>query len=318
MAKSPPAKQYQAQTPSSRQNQAKKATGRPAGLFTWIAVGLVLVVVAALVIIKVTSGSPAATASGFQPTDSATLAEVTSVPPAVFNAVGVKSTVAPVSPPIPLNGQPALVGPSSTGASLPEVFYLGAEYCPFCAAERWSTIVALSRFGKFSGLGNTASSTLAGEVYPGTQSFTFLKATYASKYLAFKGVEQFTNVPDPATNFYYPLENPTAQESRLFKKYDSSKYIPGITAQQDGSIPFISIGNKFLVSGASYTPATLAGLSRSQIAAGLSDPTSPVTDAIIATANYQSATFCVLTKNQPGSVCNSPGVMAAKKAMGLK
>ena len=42
-----------------------------------------------------------------------------------------------------------------------------------------------------------------------------------------------------------------------------------------------------------------------------------MTDAIIASANYQTATFCTLTKNMPANVCTSPGVMAAKKAMGL-
>ena len=34
----------------------------------------------------------------------------------------------------------------------PEILYIGAEYCPFCAAERWSMIIALSRFGTFSNL----------------------------------------------------------------------------------------------------------------------------------------------------------------------
>src|SRR5712692_8559609 len=39
-----------------------------------------------------------------------------------------------------------------TGNGKPEVVYVGAEYCPFCAAERWALSVALSRFGSFSGL----------------------------------------------------------------------------------------------------------------------------------------------------------------------
>ena len=37
----------------------KARGGRPAGLFTWVAVGLVVIVVAALVIIKVASGGTA-------------------------------------------------------------------------------------------------------------------------------------------------------------------------------------------------------------------------------------------------------------------
>ena len=35
---------------------------------------------------------------------------------------------------------------------------MGAEYCPYCAAERWSMIVALGRFGTFSGLQTMRSS----------------------------------------------------------------------------------------------------------------------------------------------------------------
>src|SRR5438309_707950 len=43
-------------------------------------------------------------------------------------------------------------GPLLTFAGKTEVLYIGAEYCPYCAAERWSLVVALSKFGSFSGL----------------------------------------------------------------------------------------------------------------------------------------------------------------------
>jgi hypothetical protein len=43
-----------------------------------------------------------------------------------------------------------------------------------------------------------------------------------------------------------------------------------------------------------------------------------VTQAIIASANYQTAAICTLTNQQPGNVCTSSGVMAAAKAMGIK
>ncbi|MEO9181234.1 MAG: DUF929 family protein, partial [Acidimicrobiales bacterium] len=256
--------------------------------------------------------------SGYSASSPALVAQVTKIDPTVFDTVGVTSTVVPVTPPQVLKGQPELIGTSSTGAKLPEVFYLGAEYCPFCAAQRWSTIVALSRFGTLTGLGNTESSTLSGEAYPGTPTFTFLKTVFTSKYLVLKTVEQLNNVFDTAINNYSPLQKPTAAEAAIFKKYDTSKYIHGITASQDGSIPFITLGNKFLISGSSYTPATLAGLTRSAIASGLSDPTSPVTAAIISSANYQTAALCTLTNDQPSNVCMSSGVMAAKKVMGLK
>ncbi len=72
-----------------------------------------------------------------------------------------------------------------------------------------------------------------------------------------------------------------------------------------------------LISGASYDPQILAGLSWSAIAGGLSDPTNPVTQAILATGNYMSAGICQATKGQPGSVCQSSGVQAAAKALGI-
>ena len=158
------------------------------------------------------------------------------------------------------------------------------------------------------------SSTLSGEVFPGTPTFTFVKSTYTSKYLVFKSIEQFTNVYDPAVSFYTKLQTPTGVEAANFQKYDTSKYI-NMSASNDGAIPFISMGNKFLVSGASYNPGLLTGLTRTQIASNLSATSSPITKAIITSANEKTAAICTLTKQQPASVCTSPGVTAAKTLM---
>jgi hypothetical protein len=315
-AKGPQSPRRPPQGPAKGPTKGPAKGGRPAGLFTWLAVGLVIIVVVALVIIKVTSGSPSTNSdSGFTATSPTIVKQLTDIPASVFNGVGIDSPVAQVSPPVAAKNQPLLSATSASGATLPEVLYVGAEYCPFCAAQRWTTIIALSRFGTFSGLGDMTSSSI--DEFPNTPTFTFIKATYKSKYLVFKSVEEYTNITDSKNDFYFPLQKPTAAEEANFKKYDTSKWIPGETAQEDGSIPYISYGDQYLVAGASYTPATLANLSRSQIAAGLDAPSSPVTQAIITSANYQSAAICVLTKNQPGSVCGSSGVMAAKKAMGI-
>ena len=291
--------------------------GRPAGLFTWITIGVVLLVVAVLVIVKVTNNGGANGSSVFQPTSASLASEVTGVPTSVFNSIGVTSSATPASMPQAISGQPTFTA-TVNGKKLPEILYVGAEYCPYCAAERWANIVALSRFGTFSGLGNMESSTHTGEVYPGTPTFTFLKAKYTSPYVAFSSVEEFTNVWSNSIGYYTSLQKPSKAESANFGKYDTSAYIKGITSQQNGSIPFINFANKFLVAGASFSPAILAGLTRDQIAAGLSDPTSPITQAIIAVANYQTAAICSITNNQPSTVCASPGVALAKKAMKLK
>ncbi|MGD1014400.1 MAG: DUF929 family protein [Acidimicrobiales bacterium] len=302
-----------AKKPAPKRPPTRASNGRPAGLFTWLAVGLVVLVVAALVIIKVTSGSsPSTGSSTFQATDSATFSELTTVPASVFNTVGVSSPVAPVTPPQSISGQPMLSA-SVNGKTLPEVFYFGAEYCPFCAAQRWPTIIALSRFGTWSGLGNMTSS--SSDIDPSTPTFTFVRAKFTSPYVAFKSIEFETNVYDSATSSYTKLQTPTKSQLALFDKYDTSKYIKGLPSTDNGSIPFMSIGNKFLISGASFTPATLAGLSRTSIAQGLTTTTSPITEAILTSANYLTASICSLTNNQPSTVCTSPGVMAAKKVM---
>lgn len=302
--------------PVSKKAPAKARGGRPAGLFTWLAVGLVVVVVAALVIIKLTGGSSTPNGkAGYQATSQTIVNELTQVPTSVFNTVGVTTPVAPVTPPQAIKGQPALNGKSAAGVTLPEVFYLGAEYCPYCAAQRWPTIIALGRFGTFKGLGNMSSSA---SDFSGTPSFTFVKSTYTSKYLVFKPVETESNVFDSAIDNWVPLQKPTKAEETLFVKYDSANFVHGYTAQDKLSIPFLSLGNKFLIAGASFTPAALANLTRNQIAAGLSEPANPVTQAIITSANEQTAALCVLTNSQPGNVCNSVGVSAAKKLMGIK
>lgn len=302
-----------AKKPAPKRPPTRASNGRPAGLFTWLAVGLVVLVVAALVIIKVTSGSsPSTGSSTFQATDSATFSELTTVPASVFNTVGVSSPVAPVTPPQSISGQPMLSA-SVNGKTLPEVFYFGAEYCPFCAAQRWPTIIALSRFGTWSGLGNMTSS--SSDIDPSTPTFTFVRAKFTSPYVAFKSIEFETNVYDSATSSYTKLQTPTKSQLALFDKYDTSKFIKGLPSTDNGSIPFMSIGNKFLISGASFTPATLAGLSRTSIAQGLTTTTSPITEAILTSANYLTASICSLTNNEPSTVCTSPGVMAAKKVM---
>jgi hypothetical protein len=280
----------------------------------------VVVVVAALVIIKVASGggtTPSGT-SNWQAANPTTVAQLTGVPASVFNAVGITSPIAQVTPPqVPLGKKQALLtATDANGKTVPEILYMGAEYCPYCAAQRWSTIIALSRFGKFSGLGNMSS--YSGDVYPNTPTFTFIKAKYTSPYVVFKTVELYTNYLNAAKSFYATLQKPSAQEQAEITKYDTEKYIKGLTASTAGSIPFLSFGNQYLSSGSSYSPTTLAGSTRAEIAAALDNATSPVTEAIIASANYQTAAICSMTKDQPSNVCTSSGVTTAAKAMGIK
>ncbi len=96
------------------------------------------------------------------------------------------------------------------------ITYVGAEYCPYCAAERWALAVALSRFGTFSNLSGTHSS--SSDVYPDTQTLSFYGSTYSSPYLTFQPVEEATNQLVDGT--YQTLQTPTAAESKLLASYD--------------------------------------------------------------------------------------------------
>jgi Domain of unknown function (DUF929) len=271
------------------------------------AVGVVLVIVVVIVVVAVTGGSNSANAS-FTPVTKApasVVTKVTSIPDSVYNQVGVTSSVQ-VSPPIPLSNQPILMLDGKPG-----VLYVGAEYCPYCAAERWALVSSLSRFGTFSDLKVTASSHT--DVYPATNTFSFEGSTYTSQYVTFQTVEQVSNIPN-GKGYYTPLDKITKAQQAILNKYEQPPLDPNAQTGQFG-YPFVDIGNQAIVPGPSYSSGILAGLSHSDIANGLTDPSNPVTQAIVATSNYISASICASTKNQPTSVCQSPGVQAATKAM---
>jgi Domain of unknown function (DUF929) len=271
-----------------------------------VPVVLVVLALVALVVIKATGGSGAAppaskvTASSGSTAPSAgtatlpagVLGDVTSVSSATLAAIGEP------------NGT---VGPISTGAKTaltasngkPEILFIGAEYCPFCAAERWSMVEALSRFGTFSGLRATHSST--SDVYPDTQTFSFYGATYTSTSLDFTSVELETN--QASGDSYTALQTPTAAETALLSKYDKAPY-----TTQPGSIPFLDIANKYVSVGAGYTPQVLQGLSMAQIAAQLNDKSSAVAVAIDGEANRLVAAITAATGVQPDAAGTSAAV----------
>jgi hypothetical protein len=234
-------------------------------------------------------GSTAAPPTGSDVTS--VVGQLTSVPASTLDQVGAGTTQA---------NPTSITGPALTSGGKPEVLYIGAEYCPYCAAERWAMIVALSRFGTFSGLAPIRSAAKDGggnaEPYPLTPTWTFAKSSFTSSYLTFTPVEGYTNIPDKATGFYTVLQPPTAAQQALLNKYD---------AAYQGAIPFIDYGNKFLSVGASYNPALLSGLTWAQIAADLHDPTSAVAKSVLGTANFATAAICSLTGNQPASACTS-------------
>jgi hypothetical protein len=249
-----------------------------------IGIGLVIAVFAALLIGKAATShnnSPQAATTTSTATTSQVAARAANVPASVYAAVGAGGTSA--------QAEPVPGGTTMTVNGKPEVLYLGAEYCPYCAAQRWPLVLALSRFGSFTGLGLTESSPT--DVYPNTNTFTFLHATYSSPYLAFTSVELYDRNQQT-------LQTPTAAEQQLLNG-------PG-----QGGIPFIDLGGTVMLRSSGYTPQILAGLTWTQISAALTDPSSPATQAIVGTANRITGQLCDLTRDQPATVCQTPAVRA--------
>jgi len=213
---------------------------------------------------------------------------LTSLPTSQLDAIGLGSANQRLQR---VSGK-ALLG--STGK--PEVFYLGAEYCPYCAAERWPLIIALSRFGTFIGLKTTSSSST--DIYPNTPTFTFVGSTFTSQYVDFRAVE----TSDRNQN---PLQSPTSADQALVSAYDNG-----------GSIPFVDFGNRYAFNGSTYLPDILAGLSWQDVATALQQPDSSQSKAILGSANLMTAAICKLTSDQPTAVCSSPAIQALEAKIG--
>ena len=132
----------------------------------------VLVIVIALIAFKALSNTPAAASGPASSSAAASVTkQITTVPAATLDAVSKGSSVSPL---IATKGQPALAS-----GGKPEVVFMGEESCPYCAAERWALVVALSRFGSFSNLRLIHSSST--DVYPNTPTLSFYNpATPAS------------------------------------------------------------------------------------------------------------------------------------------
>jgi len=291
MSKATRIRQQNARQKIAAQREAERRAERRRRLFiTGGSVLAVIVIVVAFIVIRSLnkpSSTAAAGANGRTPLPASVSNAVSNVPASALNTVGAGS--------VPQSGQPPVTagsGPLLTSNGKPEMLYIGAEYCPYCAAMRWSMAVALSRFGTLStpwhGIHSSSS-----DVFPNTATLTFYKSGYNSNHLTFTPVENLTVTKGP-------LQNPTAAQNAIWAKYEPDPNTRGY--------PFIDIGNKFVIKGPIYNPAVLKGLTWSQIATAMQNPSSPVAQGVLGAANYMTAAICKTTNNQPGSVCTSPAV----------
>jgi len=277
-------RQRQEEAEQRRLLAAQERRRRRAHHLVLAAGGAVLAVVATFVLIGASTSSSNGPATRPDAVPLSVLGDLTGVPDGTLASIGAGLSTNPPQ---------AVTGDARVLDGKPQVLYLGAEYCPFCAAQRWPLIQALSRFGHFMGLRTTRSA--ADDVHPNTPTFTFHSVTYMSDYLSFTARELYTNVRK--SGGYTPLDTAPADEMALLQKYG-------------GSFPLLDIGGRYVQVGTSYNPDLLHRLEWKQIAGALKDPKSDLARAIDGSANVLTARLCQVTSGQPTNVCDSPAVQA--------
>jgi hypothetical protein len=250
------------------------------------AVGLVALIAVVLVAVGVGSGgSNTEDNAGTYPLTSALQASVTNVPLSTMIAAA-KPEPPAATPPQQLPGQTKALYDNGK----PEILYMGADYCPYCAAERWVLVMALSKFGIFSPLRGTASS--SSDTFPGTPTFTFYGSSYTSRYLSFVPVEM-------ETQSGAQLQIPTGQQKALLTKWDVAPWTP-----EEGAIPFIYLGGRYLLIDSQYLGRSLSGMTFEAADSYLTSGTNVTSKAALASAGYLVGDLCALTHSQPATVCS--------------
>ena len=211
------------------------------------------------------------------------------IPDSTLAAVGTPATIA----------VPAVVTPSPTSPSNRTISYVGAEYCPYCSLQRWSLLIALSKFGTFVNLSNAVYSSST-DVFPHLASWSFVGARYTSPYFTFDPTELTSSVPD-GHGGYRPLEKMNPAQKASFDLYDGG-----------GSLPFVDVGNHVTTVGSGASLSVLEGLTLAQIGTEIQDPHSRVAQAVDGEANYLIAAMCSQIHGSRPPICASPAISLAQ------
>lgn len=250
------------------------------------AIGVVIVVVAAFILVKVNKGGGSSasdiSAAAGTPVAASITRKLTSVP---LSTIAAAPTSGLANSPQPISDPPLTAG------GKPELLFIGAEFCPICATERWAMYVALSKFGTFRPAPGQIHSAVSDM---DIQTVTFYKTTFTSPYLNFTPVETTTN--QPSNGYYVTLQNPTAAQTKLWESHTSQ------------SFPWLDFGGKMEITSAQYNPDDLEGLSFDEIASRIGNNSTAVGAGVDASAKVLIKTICsTLTHNKPADVCNAVG-----------
>ncbi|HJZ37998.1 MAG TPA: DUF929 family protein [Solirubrobacterales bacterium] len=181
----------------------------------------------------------------------------------------------------------------------PLVFFMGAEWCPFCASERWGLVKATSRFGKWSGLKELRSRE-GQDYFPALATYDLSKATYTSRYLNIRHIEVATVEGDP-------LQKLGSFEEELVNGYDKLGGVPFLFASGSPGRYTVELG---------FSPGLLDGQSfdslRKEVAA---EARTPAVEAIDGQAEAITALICKIDGQQPASVCSKGSTPALEREL---
>ena len=277
----------------------------------YVAFAVIIVAIAllgTLVLVRDTYSPPSSpTTETFNAAPSSLINTLAEVPSSVYDTVGVTSPDSPVTPlhaTTKAGNAPMWMATVNNGQPEPVVFFYGAEFAPYAAAERWPLVLALSRFGTFNRLGVVQSSNTT--AFANLSTFTFYGDYYTSRYVILESVERYGSL-NPTGARYLGLETPDARQRAAIADYASSPT----------TFPLLDVANRWVLNDASFSPSVLMGLSQDQIAGYLSNPASPLTQAVISAANEITATICAVDGQKPDNVCESRGVLAADQALNI-
>lgn len=167
------------------------------------------------------------------------------------------------------------------------VFFMGAEYCPFCAAERWAIVRALQKFGQWNGLKQTMSAA-RDEQFLNLPTYDFTEATYTSSHVEFIAREL-------KDREFKTLQKLLKTEEKFVRKFNPEK-----------EIPFLLVGGRFMQVGSGFTPKIFIGHTFRQTETELKKAESEIRKTIDAEGNIIAALLCV--SGLPPELCRETGV----------
>jgi Domain of unknown function (DUF929) len=248
-------------------------------------IAIVIVIVATLIVAKLAGGTDSS-GGGFvtsppagTPIPTAITDKLTSVALKTLNAAPTGGLIA--SP-------QGITDPALKVDGKPDLLFVGAEFCPICASERWAMYVALSEFGTFAPQpGRIHSAVRDGDI----PTVTFYRTTFSSPYFTFTPEETTTNQPDG--DYYVALQKLNSAQKRLWDSHT------------DG-FPWLDFGGKMDLTSVQYNPEELEGASFDTITSEIGNNSTVIGADIDASARVLVHTICsTMTGGQPARVCRA-------------